>query len=274
MDSSDGPLRDDQPQTDLELIEVDESVPIRFCCARCGSILGEEAVEPSDPQETASVTPAAAATTRIDPAQSTVAAFHAWQWELDQDLHDVRHLLEARRATSASNEDQWNVSEATATTAPVDTLGSLAAAAPPAPVSPPPKARGSFLTWLVLSLSFMAFAGGGALLGWSVLYNRGDLWNVGLLSALGGQAGLLLGLVMFLERLWREGRQTTTQISEVDQRLGHLQHSAAINQSQPPHHGAPPYHPSHPHVASPHLLVSDIRHQLDLLAQQVSDSRR
>lgn len=267
-------LREAQEPAPLELIEEADDAPIQFCCARCGSVLGdgepagsstlfseaEPDLEPSPSESTA--------------GESTVPAdvgFRHWQWELDQDLHDVRHLLEARRLGSQQDEDLWSVPsfgefrEPAAEVAPVVSL--------PAPKTTESATRKSpLLVWLVLSLSFMAFAGGGVLLGWSVLFERGDLWSWGLVSALGGQAGLLLGLVLFLERLWREGRRATSQISEVDQRLGHLQQSALAQPTSPS--GASPFSYAHrAHAPSPQLLVTDLRHQLDALARQLEDPR-
>lgn len=274
MSSSDGPLRageaaDAVGQSAVTSPESGPSAPIHFCCARCGTTLGEDAAGPSafDSQDVAGEPAASTASRRAEPAVSPNVSFDNWQWELDQDLHDVRHLLEARRIRPPVDDDLWNVAEADALAPPM-TAAALPVH-PPTTASPPMTpsgGRSSFFTWLVLSLSFMAFAGGGVLLGWSTFFNRGDLWSFGLLSAFAGQAGLLFGLVLFLERLWREGRQATTQISEVDQRIGDLQQSAALHQSS--------LHARHDSPASPHLLVSDLKHQLDVLARQLPDSRR
>lgn len=60
--------------------------------------------------------------------------------------------------------------------------------------------------WLAFAAGTTALFCGGALLVWSVVSNRLDLWNMGLPTTLGGQIGLLLAIGFRLERLWRENR--------------------------------------------------------------------
>jgi hypothetical protein len=71
--------------------------------------------------------------------------------------------------------------------------------------------------WTLVSLSAAALACGAVLLGWSVAAERTDLWQIGLPLAIGGQAGLLVGLALYLEGLWRSKNFSTdnTAVREV-----------------------------------------------------------
>ncbi|REJ92321.1 MAG: hypothetical protein DWQ35_12485 [Planctomycetota bacterium] len=265
--------------------ESSESPARKFRCARCGSELGEGAAravneEPGDHDDSLSaelernLAAAGNADERVKKTYSSPdVAFKNWQWELDQELHDVRHLLEARRLSQQVDEDLWRVPDFEYFRADPARRASPATAPPrTVPVATERRSSPRF-AWVALSLSFMAFAGGGVLLGWSMLMNRGDLWNTGLSMALGGQAGLLLGLLLLLERLWRDGRDTTAQLGEVDERLDSLQHANDDAHNHPTPH-ARYTHSGHRQAASPHMLVSDLKDQLDMLAWRLSDRGR
>ncbi len=55
--------------------------------------------------------------------------------------------------------------------------------------------RASLLVWSLVGCGIMAFVCGAVLLAWSLITNRGELWTLGMPICLGGQLGLLLGLM-------------------------------------------------------------------------------
>jgi hypothetical protein len=124
------------------------------------------------------------------------------------------------------------------------------------------------LTWLALSLGTMAFACGGILLGWSFVTGRQDLWNIGMPVALCGQIALVAGLVLQLERLWHHSRHAASKLETVDEQLHELKHVTTLLGTS---HGSPASFYSHfSDGASPQLLLSDLKSQLDLLALKIS----
>jgi hypothetical protein len=134
------------------------------------------------------------------------------------------------------------------------------------------KPRFAGLAWAALSLGVMSFVCGGVLLGWSAIAGRQDLWSIGLPLALVGQAGLIVGLVLQLETLWQTNRATSQTLQSLDGEIHELRHSTTLlTQSR-----SNPSQSFYLHLAegaSPHMLLSDLKGQLDLLSEQMSKRR-
>jgi len=140
-------------------------------------------------------------------------------------------------------------------------------------VAVPPQRRASVAVWLLLGSGIMAFVCGAVLLAWSLITGRGELWTLGMPVCLAGQLGLLLGLVFQLTRLWDDNRQTASQLAAVDQRLDELKQTATLLTTG----NRTPAQSFYAHLASgasPQLLLTDLKSQLDLLAVQVAPPRR
>jgi len=82
--------------------------------------------------------------------------------------------------------------------------------------------------WASLLLGLMGFACGVALLGWSIIVAREDLWRIGVPVALGGQLCLLLGLILQLDRLSNDHRRTTTRLRRLDGQMHELKTTARM----------------------------------------------
>lgn len=134
------------------------------------------------------------------------------------------------------------------------------------------KPRFAGLAWGALSVGVMSFVCGGVLLAWSAIAGRSELWSIGLPITLFGQAGLILGLVLQLESLWQTNRATSQTLSALDGELHELRHSTTLlTQSR-----STPSQSFYLHLAegaSPHLLLADLKGQLDLLSDQMSKRR-
>ncbi len=138
---------------------------------------------------------------------------------------------------------------------------------------PPERGFGflGFLTWTVLACGITTFVCGGVLLGWSMIGQRDELWRLGVPFAVGGQVALLLGLILQLERVWHDGRSAAAKLDEVDEELHELKSTTNLL-------GASPTGPSsafYSHFsggAGPHILLTDLKSQLDLLAAQLRDT--
>jgi len=121
-------------------------------------------------------------------------------------------------------------------------------------------------------LGSMCFVCGVVLLGWAYASGRGELWSLGIPLTLVGQAGLIVGLVFQLENLWRTNRDTTHALDQLDEQLDQLQHTTTLMTTT--HTGAAQSFYAHmAENAAPHLLLADLKGQLDLLAVKLSHER-
>ena len=128
------------------------------------------------------------------------------------------------------------------------------------------------LTWAVVSLGLMALACGGVLLGWSMATDRQDLWTLGMPIALGGQIVLVVGLILQLDRIWHDSRDTAAKLDHVDERLHHL-NTATMLHTRPRSPTAALYGDVLA-SATPQLLLADLKSQLDQLAAKIGQEVR
>jgi hypothetical protein len=240
----------------------------RFVCARCGEVIGTAApVSPAD-----GVTSTEACFEQTVGAESTTRAqFDAWQWELDQELHDVRYLLQSRgghaERPAEYRESLYNdVTQALATESPAITRR----VDMPATVSPPRRAAPNsapFFWWLVFAFGLMGLTCGSVLLAWSVVTGRSELWRVGLPIMLAGQAVSLIGLVFLLEGLWRDSRESHEQLPSSDPQWEDRRTGPLMAQSHAA--GGRRYYADPYHTAHPYLVLANIKRQLDELSDTI-----
>ncbi len=190
------------------------------------------------------------------------------EWEFDQDLSELQSLLAAAkgRPTAADAPAPLSGSQAQGPLAPHAGAGRVQ------PRRRSTRLRSPFWTWLVLSLGVSAFIGGGALLALSYALERNDFWFVGMPLTVAGQVCLLLALVMQLERVWQGSRYAMDKLGEVDQRLADLSQTTTLLGVT---HGsaAQAFYAHMAEGASPHLLLADLKGQIDLLAVRMSQRR-
>ncbi|MFW5692765.1 MAG: hypothetical protein ACOCWL_00980 [Thermoguttaceae bacterium] len=128
---------------------------------------------------------------------------------------------------------------------------------------------GGVLAWTALAMGTMVLVCGAMLLVWAVVADRGELWAIGLPAAFVGQVVLLVGLVLQLDRLWRDNRSAAARLKHVDVQLHELRATTTLMGTS----GASPGSAFYSHLAggaSPHLLLNDLKGQLDLLAMKLS----
>lgn len=123
--------------------------------------------------------------------------------------------------------------------------------------------------WIILSLGLAVFACGAVLLAWSLIAKRDDLWPIGMPLALIGQAGLILGLILQLDGLWNSSRQTAAVLNELDGELKNVRQATTLL-STSHSGGAQSFYMHLAEGASPHMLLADLKGQMDLLAQQMA----
>jgi hypothetical protein len=129
------------------------------------------------------------------------------------------------------------------------------------------------LTWAILSLGITGFVCGGILSGWSLWTGRQELWTIGLPVALVGQIALLVGLVLQLDRLWRDNREAAQKLDKVDEQLHDLKTTTTLlGTSQGS--AASVFYSHYAGGAGPQLLLTDLKSQIDLLAMKIAQDDR
>lgn len=196
------------------------------------------------------------------------------EWEFDISSAETRRLL-GQRCSDVEGNNQTPISEPFASQLPM-----AAASVPSQPRTPldngyPPQPDSFFVglklfvAWSAICIGLMAFACGGVLLGWSVLGERDELWSLGVPITLVGQVALLVGLCFQLDRLWGENRDTSDRLGQMDEQLDELRQSTRLLGT--PYHSASQNFYAHlSEGASPKMLLSDLKGQIDLLALRMS----
>ncbi|MEX0978130.1 MAG: hypothetical protein WDZ48_04730, partial [Pirellulales bacterium] len=161
--------------------------------------------------------------------------------------------------TNASRQPQWRLDAAHASVPRAHKPKRRTSADGPAGRTP------SF-TNSALLLGLTATVGGLAVLGWSVIESRGDLWNIGLSSTVAGGVVFLLGLVLQLERIWHNSRLAVHKLRQIDAHLQDLERTTA---SLGVTHGSASqtFYSHMAEQAHPHLMLADLKGQIDLLAR-------
>jgi hypothetical protein len=126
----------------------------------------------------------------------------------------------------------------------------------------------AFLAWMTLSLGAMGLACGLSLMGWSMHTGRQELWTIGMPISLAGQIAIVLGLVLQVDRVWRDHRHAAAKMDTVDEQLRDLKTATSILGTT--------YGPSSAFYAhwsggaGAEVLLGDLKSQLDLLAVKLA----
>lgn len=235
-----------------------------MCCGRCGVALSADAADfdtsgPAHPGEVG---------LNLD-AQPQGLCDRFEDWQLDQSVRSMRARIQpeptrAGRSVSPpdSRQPSWRVDAAHARP-PRHHL--------PRRRAPARRASGRWPTFTnsSLLLGLAAGTGGAAVLVWSATQARADLWNAGLSAIVAGVVVFALGLVLQLERIWHNGRSAVRRLRRIDAQLQDLERTtSSLSYPHGPASGA--FYAHLADGASPHLLVSDLKGQLDLLATNLA----
>lgn len=132
-----------------------------------------------------------------------------------------------------------------------------------------PSSGGSqIVAWFVVIVGILALGSGVGLIAWSLSTKQLHHWNLAVGLAIGGQGTLILGLVLVISRLWRSSRYAVAKLQEVHARLGQVQQAAeslVANRAA----GAPAFYADLVRGASPHVLLANLKGQVDQLATRV-----
>jgi hypothetical protein len=252
------------------------SATARIVCSRC-----QQPMQSRKPTATAQICdeglalddPTIAATT----SSAKTAQFRKDDWAVRQRVRTVARELRRPNPVTAVSPNRI-ASEFGRFDPPQDLFGQGAPVGL-TPIAPPGspsaalqnKASGSnqLAAWLIVILGVLGLASGLGLIGWSLSTGQMQHWNLALGLAMGGQGTLIFGLVLVISRLWRSSRQAAAKLHEVHTRLAQLQHTSetlAATRSG----GAPAFYADLVRGASPHVLLANIKGQVDQLATRVS----
>jgi len=126
----------------------------------------------------------------------------------------------------------------------------------------------ALLAWMVLLLGTAGFTCGVALMAQSMHTARQELWTIGTPIAFAGQIALVMGLVLQLDRVWRDSRWAVTRMETVDEQLQDLKTATTLLNTSHGPSGA--FYAHWAGGAGPEILLSDLKSQLDLLAVKLS----
>lgn len=222
-----------------------------LCCPRCGTALC------ADPNRSAAVDPLP----RYD------------SWELDEQLQHIQRVLQTGNVTGRESDAVARREVARFDPPQAGLPGQHVAPNQSGKQASAGKRRsgaGGF-TWFVLSVGTAGFVCGGILMAWSLTTGRQELWNVGLPVALVGQIGLLVGLVLQIDRLWLDNREAVAKLDDVDEQIHELRATTMLlstSQSS----GSTTFYSHLAGGAGPQLLLTDLKSQLDLLAMKIAQT--
>ncbi|MEX2093128.1 MAG: hypothetical protein WD971_10650 [Pirellulales bacterium] len=224
-------------------------------CARCAAVLRLPVAEPENDALHAE---------RGDSAADYDEPPLADDWLLDRQIGEAERLLKAYRPSAAA-EGRWPGALPEVALRRPDRRHVAGASA----THDAPQPRGGALAWTLLLVGTAALVCGGVLAAWSLYGGRTALWNLGLPILIGGQASLLIGIVLQVERMWRNGRLAAQRLAEVDHQLSDLQQTTTLLGNSYGG-GSSTFFAHLAEGASPHLLLADLKGQMDLLAMKVS----
>ncbi len=152
---------------------------------------------------------------------------------------------------------------------------------PVVPVTPPPvtattqrtpsepkSKTTSWLLSLLLGVGVIGFCGGLGLLAWSTAFQLPKLWQPGMTLTIGAEGLLILSLAWMAARLWHNSRRVNRQLHGVDQQLAEIEQiTGTLAGSQQPTSQHFYHHANQ--AASPHMLVANLRGQVDQLAARL-----
>ncbi len=245
-------------------------------CARCGRIVPSCSDVPPAPLPETGAAGTAAPLDEPTADDEPVEFFELSDWELERQCERVDRITQSLRVviprpssgepTTGPNlgrPSAYRVDPASHDPIPARHHRSR-------PVSLPRRRWHTALVWSSWSIGMMAFLCGAVVLGVGVLESRTDLWTIGLPLALVGQALLLLGIILQLDRLSQSDRATQQSLAQLDDDIHRVQRATTLLGAT---HSVPgqSFYLHLAQGASPQALLVDLKGQLDLLASQLAE---
>ncbi len=212
---------------------------------------------------------AASGTFDFEAPQSPFAAYPSFDdWEVEQNLRQLQARVGRRQRTEQP--ERARASKPASARKHVRQFHAPHAAMPrPHRPKPIARRRTTPMDRFVSALEILAYACGGLLLAWSFVGLHAELWTLGVPIEVAGQASVLLGLMLQVERIWQNSRHARRKLEQFDSRLHELQQTATMLTAT---HGsaAQAFYAHMADEADPQMLLADLKGQLDLVAMSLS----
>jgi len=246
----------------------------KYSCARCGEPVA--AISPASAAESQSASQED--TTKTDTASTAAHRPPTYDgWEIDEQLRHVRWILGSgpvpKEKLEELSQPTFRLDGGHGLPAPqLKRAGRSSGKSELVAAAPKKHAPGSrvlaALAWTTLWLGTTGAVCGLALIGWSMHTGRQDLWAIGTPIILAGQIVLILGLVLELDRIWRDSRWAAARLETVDEQLHDLKTATTLlGATQGP---SSAFYAHWAGGAGPEILLGDLKGQLDLLAVKLS----
>jgi hypothetical protein len=128
---------------------------------------------------------------------------------------------------------------------------------------------GQFVAWFVTVVGLASLATGLGMVAWTIAHGGSEFWDLALALTLAGQGTLIFGLLLVVTRLWRHSRHASGKLHEVHVELGQLQRSTEALSAMRTG-GAPAFYAELVRGASPQMLLTNLKGQLDQLATRLN----
>ncbi len=248
----------------------------KYSCARCSGPLDPAPVHGTPHMRRKTADRAGVAST----AASQRPAYDGWEME-EQLRHAFRVLGPARNAGRKRNAltegptfridagEGMKGPHAKKSRRPLRRIDRVIAAEEPLKSTSLGDRLAGFVVWSALTFGMMAVVCGLALLGWSAHTGRQELWAVGAPIILGAQVALVLGLILQLDRIWRDSRSAAARLQTVDKQIHDLKTTTSLLGTT--HGPSSAFYAHWAGGAGTDVLLSDLKSQLDLLAVKLAN---
>ena len=126
--------------------------------------------------------------------------------------------------------------------------------------------------WLIrgmLTLGLIGLLSGVALLAWSMAFDLAEMWKWGMTTTVAAECLLVSALAGMAARLWRHSRRIQAEMQNVDAQLDEI-HELTGLLSAGHQSGSQHFYHHFSQVANPHMLVANLRGQIDQLAERMA----
>lgn len=130
---------------------------------------------------------------------------------------------------------------------------------------------GSQASWLLsslLALGTTGFTVGVLVLVGSAAFDLGQVWHWGMTTTIAAEGLLIVGLTWMAARLWQNSRRLNEELRGVDEQLVEI-HEMAGSLSAGQLSASQNYYHHFNQVANPHMLVANLRGQIEQLAERI-----
>jgi len=248
-----------------------------MCCARCGKALGCRAAPAEDSatrvQSVGQPESDDSNLLELSELEDTPDFVEVDEWDFEETLSNAERLVRTVQAQDRAVDILWS-SRPTPTPGlhrRVDNSESVNIKTATDAFGGPKPTESTSVPLFVLALGLAVFVCGATLAGWSLMGHGEHLWRLGVPLVMGGQVAMLAGLMWQLEAVWQSNRDTKHSVQTLDEQVRLMRRRAASDSTHS--HDGRAFYRHLAENASPHILLADLKGQLDTLSQRLASQR-